>query len=90
VFSKYLYYIHANYHSYVYYIIFILKFLIPSYVNMKLTNKYVHSGAVVSIVAEVVDPLCAEFACSPRVSVGSLRALRLPPTVQRHADWGLG
>uniref|UniRef100_A0A3P8NDG8 HAT C-terminal dimerisation domain-containing protein n=1 Tax=Astatotilapia calliptera TaxID=8154 RepID=A0A3P8NDG8_ASTCA len=27
---------------------------------------------------------CVEFACSPRVCVGSLRVLRLPPTVQRH------
>uniref|UniRef100_A0A3B4GB83 Leucine rich adaptor protein 1 n=1 Tax=Pundamilia nyererei TaxID=303518 RepID=A0A3B4GB83_9CICH len=28
---------------------------------------------------------CVEFACSPCVCVGSLRVLRLPPTVQRHA-----
>ena len=28
---------------------------------------------------------CVEFACSPRVCVGSLRVLRLPPTIQRHA-----
>jgi len=28
---------------------------------------------------------CVEAACSPRGSVGSLRVLRLPPTVQRHA-----
>uniref|UniRef100_A0A3P9BJ33 SPRY-associated domain-containing protein n=1 Tax=Maylandia zebra TaxID=106582 RepID=A0A3P9BJ33_9CICH len=29
-----------------------------------------------------------KFACSPRVCVGSLRVLRLPPTVQRHAACG--
>ena len=28
---------------------------------------------------------CVEFACSPRVFVGSLWVLRLPPTLQRHA-----
>ena len=28
---------------------------------------------------------CVGFACSPRVCVGSLRVLRLPPTIQRHA-----
>ena len=34
---------------------------------------------------EPAGPLCVEFACSPRVCVGSLRVLRLSPTVQRHA-----
>ena len=29
--------------------------------------------------------LCVEFACSPRVCVGSLRVLRLAPTLQKHA-----
>jgi len=28
--------------------------------------------------------VCVESACSPRVCVGSLRVLRLPPTVQKH------
>ncbi|AWP13725.1 putative leucine-rich PPR motif-containing protein mitochondrial, partial [Scophthalmus maximus] len=32
-------------------------------------------------------PVCVEFACSPRVRVGSLQVLQLPPTVQRHAEW---
>jgi len=27
-----------------------------------------------------LGPFCVEFACSPRVCVGSLRVLRLPPT----------
>ena len=30
-----------------------------------------------------LGPFCVEFACSPRVCVGSLRVLRLPPTVQK-------
>ena len=30
-------------------------------------------------------PFCVEFACSPRVCVGSLWVLRLPATVQKHA-----
>ena len=30
-------------------------------------------------------PFCVEFACPPRVCVGSLQGLRLPPTVQKHA-----
>uniref|UniRef100_A0A3Q4MHR7 RING-type domain-containing protein n=1 Tax=Neolamprologus brichardi TaxID=32507 RepID=A0A3Q4MHR7_NEOBR len=34
--------------------------------------------------AEKPGSFCVEFACSPRVCVGSLRVLRLPPTVQRH------
>jgi len=29
-----------------------------------------------------LGPFCVEFACSPRVCVGSLRVLRLPPTIQ--------
>ena len=29
--------------------------------------------------------VCVESACSPRVCVGSLRVLRVPPTVQTHA-----
>ena len=32
-----------------------------------------------------LGPFCVEFVCSPRVCVGSLRVLRLPPTVQKHA-----
>ena len=28
---------------------------------------------------------CVEFVCSPRVCVGSLRVLWLPPTIQKHA-----
>ena len=32
-----------------------------------------------------LGPFCVEFACSPRVCVGSLQVLRLPPTVQKHA-----
>jgi len=32
-----------------------------------------------------LGPFCVESACSPRVCVGSLRVLRLPPTVQKHA-----
>jgi len=32
-----------------------------------------------------LGPLCVEFACSPRVCVRSLRVLRLPPTVHKHA-----
>uniref|UniRef100_A0A669CQ23 procollagen-proline 3-dioxygenase n=1 Tax=Oreochromis niloticus TaxID=8128 RepID=A0A669CQ23_ORENI len=58
-----------------------------------------HGGTVVSTVAaqqegpefnSTIRPgsFCVEFACSPRVCVGSLRVLRLPPTVQRHAVWG--
>ena len=35
-----------------------------------------------------LESFCVEFACSPRVCVGSLRVLRLPPTVQRHAKLG--
>ena len=53
-----------------------------------------HGGVVVSTVASQregsrfssrLGPFCVEFACSPRVCVGSLRVLRLPPTVQKHA-----
>ena len=33
----------------------------------------------------VLGSNCVEFACSPCACVGSLRVLRLPPTVQRHA-----
>jgi len=32
-----------------------------------------------------LGPFCVELACSPRVCVGSLRVLRLPPTTQKHA-----
>jgi len=53
-----------------------------------------HGGVVVSTVASQregsrfnswLGPFCVEFACSPRVCVGSLRVLWLPPTVQKHA-----
>ena len=33
---------------------------------------------------------CVACACIPGVCVGSLRVLRLPPTVQTHANWWLG
>ncbi|XP_061641587.1 ethanolamine kinase 2 isoform X1 [Phyllopteryx taeniolatus] len=33
----------------------------------------------------IPDPACVEFACSPRACVGFLRALRFPPTSQKHA-----
>ena len=56
-----------------------------------------HGGAVVNTAASQQDlnapnpgrgfeHFRVEFACSPRVSVGLLRDLRFPPTVQRHAD----
>ncbi|CAJ0935400.1 unnamed protein product [Ranitomeya imitator] len=32
------------------------------------------------------DNICKEFVCSLRVCVGFLRALRFPPTLQRHTD----
>uniref|UniRef100_A0A3Q4AG71 Caldesmon 1b n=1 Tax=Mola mola TaxID=94237 RepID=A0A3Q4AG71_MOLML len=57
-----------------------------------------HSGAVVSTVASHQEcpgfnsesgRFCVEFACSPSDCVGSLQVLRLPPTVQKHANWGL-
>ena len=32
-----------------------------------------------------LGPFCVEFACSPRVYMGSLWILRLPSTVQKHA-----
>uniref|UniRef100_I3JUZ8 non-specific serine/threonine protein kinase n=1 Tax=Oreochromis niloticus TaxID=8128 RepID=I3JUZ8_ORENI len=38
--------------------------------------------------APITAPTEVDFACSPRVCVGSLRVLRLPPTVQRHAACG--
>jgi len=54
-----------------------------------------HDGVVASTVASQQEgrgfnsrsgrSFSVEFACSPRVSVDSLRVLRLPPTVQRHA-----
>ena len=53
-----------------------------------------HGGVVVSTVTSQregsrfdphLGPFCVEFACSPRVCVGSLRVLRLPPNVQKHA-----
>jgi len=54
-----------------------------------------HGGVVASTVASQQEgrgfnsrsgqSFCVEFACSPRGSVGSLRVLWLPPTVQRHA-----
>ena len=52
-----------------------------------------HGAVVVSTVASQregsrfnshLGPFCVESACSPRVCVGSLRVLRLPPTVQKH------
>ena len=58
-----------------------------------------HGGAGVSAVASQQEgrrfktslvlglgPFCVEFACSPRVCVGFHRVLRLPPTVQKHAE----
>ena len=53
-----------------------------------------HGGVVVSTIASQrvgsrfdphLGPFCVKFACSPRVCVGSLRVLWLPPTVQKHA-----
>jgi len=53
-----------------------------------------HGGVVVSTIASQqkgswfesrMGPFCVEFACSPRVCVGSLQVLQLPPTVQKHA-----
>jgi len=53
-----------------------------------------HDGVVVSTVASQQEgsrldphlgPFGVEFVCSPCVCVGSLRLLRLPPTVQKHA-----
>ena len=32
---------------------------------------------------------CVEFVCSPCACVCSLRVLWLPPTFQKHANWGL-
>jgi len=43
-----------------------------------------HGGVVVTTVASQHEPFCVEFACSPRVCVGSLWVLRLPPTTQKH------
>ena len=37
------------------------------------------------LVLNPAGSVCVESACSPRVCVGSLRVLRLPPTVQKHA-----
>ncbi len=34
-----------------------------------------------------VGPFCVESTCSPRVCVGSLWVLLLPPTVQTHAGY---
>ena len=57
-------------------------------------KKKLLGGAVVSTVASHQEgsrfdlhlgPFCVEFACSPRVCVGSLQVLRLPPTFQKHA-----
>ena len=64
--------------------------------NLEFTDSYmITGGAVVSTVASqqegcgfvprLARPFCVEFACSPRVCVGSLRVLRLPPADQRHA-----
>ncbi|KAF7665560.1 hypothetical protein LDENG_00137920, partial [Lucifuga dentata] len=40
-----------------------------------------HSKKVLgSIPGWGAGPFCVEFACSPRVRMGSLRVLRLPPT----------
>ena len=53
-----------------------------------------HGGVAVSTVVSQregsrfdprLGPFCVEFACSLRVCVASLRVLRLPPTVQKHA-----
>ena len=53
-----------------------------------------HGGLVVGTVTSQQEgsrfdphpgPSCVEFACSPRVCVGSLRVLQLSPTVQKHA-----
>ena len=62
--------------------------------NISGWDEGLHGGVVVSTVASQregsrfnphLGPFCVEFACSPRVCVGSLRVLRLPPTVQNHA-----
>uniref|UniRef100_A0A668UZ65 15-hydroxyprostaglandin dehydrogenase [NAD(+)] n=1 Tax=Oreochromis aureus TaxID=47969 RepID=A0A668UZ65_OREAU len=50
-----------------------------SSVQRAMKGKKSHSKKVLSSIPP------SEFACSPRVCVGSLRVLRLPPTVQRHA-----
>ena len=53
-----------------------------------------HGGVVVSTITSQQEgsrfdphlgPFCVESACSPRVCVGSLGVLRLPPTIQKHA-----
>ena len=53
-----------------------------------------HGGVVVSTVTSQQDgswfqsplgPFYVEFVCFPRVHVGSLRVLLLPPTAQKHA-----
>lgn len=36
-----------------------------------------------------LGPFGVEFTCSPRVCVGTLWVLQLPPTVQRHAVSGV-
>jgi len=67
----------------------ILFVIIIIYVLIRL-----HGGVVVSTVASQQEgsrfdphlgPFGVELACSPRVCVGSLRVLWLPPTVQKHA-----
>jgi len=69
----------------------LLFFLICIYMK----NMELHGGVVVSTVASQQEgssfdsclrPFCVEFACSPCVCVGSLRVLRLPPTVQKHVS----
>ena len=63
-------------------------------ISLKDLKIQLHGGVVVSTVASQQEgsrfdphlgPFCVEFACSPRVCMGSLRVLRLPPTVQKHA-----
>ena len=61
---------------------------------MKILDKGLHGGVVVSTVASQqvssrfnphLGPFCLELACSLRVYVGSLRVLQVPPTIQKHA-----
>ena len=44
-----------------------------------------HSKKVPGSIPGLGGPFCVKFACSSRACVGSLRALRLPPTDQKHA-----
>lgn len=66
--------------------------LLQDQLNIPDSEKLRLSGAVDSTVtlqqpASRLQPLCVEFACSPRACVGFLRVLQFPPTFQRHAGW---